>query len=110
MAKVHPGLRELVARTVATEPDLYGHITQYSIVQRNRMLVFRLDPDLWDVQEDLRAIPAALITRDQVQLVEVLTRIGVSGWKTRPLLVEELGYLQSLLPPGAWESSVTVVR
>jgi hypothetical protein len=103
-------MMELAMRVVASEPDLYGNIEQDTIVQRNKMLVFRLDPDLWDVQEDLRSIPAARLVADQVQLVEVLTRIGVSGWYTRPLLMEELGYLQSLLPSGAWESGVTVVR
>lgn len=110
MASVPLGLGELAQRVRAGEDDLFGmRISEERLVRRGKRLVFRLDPDLWPVQEDVRSVSAALLSRERVALGEVLSRVAHSGWETRPLLREELAYLQSCVDAGSWESGITVM-
>src|SRR5690606_20278531 len=95
MASVHIGLGELALRIRAEEPDLFGKLVKAPLKQDRKRLIFRLDPDLWDAQEDIRNVEPKLLWDSQDVLREVLGRLAVSGWKTRALLPEELAYLQN---------------
>ena len=67
-------------------------------------------PEAVESIRDVRRVPGHLLRQDRVPLMELLNRVAASGEETRPLLGEEMGYLQHCIGHGAWCKGISIVE
>lgn len=104
MASVPRGMVELAHRISADAA--YGD--KLGLTKDGRVS-FVMEPELWPFVDDVRNIPKEALQKDRRGLHEMMSRVAVSGFETRPLLREEFDYLEYCLGEGAWQRGITYV-
>lgn len=108
MVSVPGGMSDLAERLAEAEPGEQVIVARR--IGREARLVFRVREDARTWVKGIETLSLEAMARDRWALGEVLSRVGLSGLKTRPLRRPEMEHLQRAVGHGSWCARIALLE